>query len=96
MTDTISLLICDDQEVVRKGLNTIFRYAEGIEVVGGAHTPEEMMRFAQVARRRGLLASRASDFHGVEEIRVDLGGCNPLPQDLVPVWSRFCARAQVR
>ncbi|MCB1889567.1 MAG: PHP domain-containing protein [Rhodocyclaceae bacterium] len=69
---------------------------EGIEVVGGAHTPEEMMRFAQVARRRGLLASRASDFHGVEEIRVDLGGCNPLPQDLVPVWSRFCARAQVR
>ncbi len=69
---------------------------EGIEVVGGAHTPEEMQRFAQVARRRGLLASRASDFHGVDESRVDLGGCNPLPQDLVPVWSRFCEIAQAR
>lgn len=62
---------------------------EGIEVVGGAHTPEEMLRFAHVARKRGLLASRASDFHGVDESPVDLGRCNPLPQDLIPVWSRF-------
>ncbi|MCB1956060.1 MAG: PHP domain-containing protein [Rhodocyclaceae bacterium] len=69
---------------------------EGIEVVGGAHTPEEMQRFATVARQRHLLASRASDFHGVDESRVDLGGCNPLPQDLVPVWSRFCEVAQTR
>jgi len=62
---------------------------EGIEVVGGAHSDDEMLRFARVARRRGLLASRASDFHGVGESPVDLGGCNPLPNDLVPVWSRF-------
>ncbi len=62
---------------------------EGIEVVGGAHTEDEMLRFAGVARRRGLMASRASDFHGGGESPVDLGRCNPLPNDLVPVWSRF-------
>ena len=38
---TISLLICDDQDVVRKGLNTIFRYAEGINVVGLAVDGED-------------------------------------------------------
>ena len=62
---------------------------EAIEVVGGAHTEEETRRIAQVARRRGLMASRASDFHGLGEGPVDLGCCNPLPHDLVPVWSRF-------
>ena len=63
---------------------------EGIEVVGGAHTEQEMHRFAGIARQRGLLASRASDFHGIGEGPVDLGRCNPLPPDLIPVWSRFC------
>lgn len=62
---------------------------EAIEVVSGAHSEDEMRRFATVARRRGLLASRASDFHGEKESPVDLGRCNPLPPDLTPVWSRF-------
>ncbi|WP_068638121.1 3',5'-nucleoside bisphosphate phosphatase [Thauera butanivorans] len=62
---------------------------EAIEVVSGAHSEDEMRRFATVARRRGLLASRASDFHGENESPVDLGRCNPLPPDLTPVWSRF-------
>lgn len=62
---------------------------EAVEVVSGAHSEDEMRRFATLARRRGLLASRASDFHGVDESPVDLGCCNPLPPDLVPVWSRF-------
>ena len=30
----IKVLICDDQEIVRKGLNIILTHAEGIEVVG--------------------------------------------------------------
>ncbi|MGL1832899.1 3',5'-nucleoside bisphosphate phosphatase [Rhodocyclaceae bacterium SMB388] len=63
---------------------------EGIEVVSGAHTHDEMLKFASVARRRGLLASRASDFHGADESPVDLGRCSPLPPDLVPVWTRLC------
>lgn len=32
----ISVLICDDQEIVRKGLNIILTHAEGFEVVGTA------------------------------------------------------------
>lgn len=62
---------------------------EAVEVVSGAHSEAEMRRFATVARQRGLLASRASDFHGEQESPVDIGCCNPLPPDLVPVWSRF-------
>ncbi len=62
---------------------------EALEVVSGAHSEAEMLRFASVARQRGLLASRASDFHGEQESPVDLGGCRPLPPDLVPVWSRL-------
>ena len=62
---------------------------EAVEVVSGAHADDEMRRFASVARRRGLLASRASDFHGEGESPVDLGRCNPLPPDLTPVWTRL-------
>ncbi len=66
---------------------------EAVEVVAGAHTEDEMRRFASLARQRGLLASRASDFHGVQESMVDVGRCNPLPADLEPVWSRLPATA---
>ena len=62
---------------------------EAIEVVSGAHSDDEMRRFATVARQRGLLASRASDFHGEKESPIDLGRCKPLPPDLTPVWLRF-------
>lgn len=62
---------------------------EGVEVVSGAHSEDEMLRFASMARRRGLLASRASDFHGENESAVDIGRCNSLPADLTPVWSRL-------
>lgn len=62
---------------------------EAVEVVSGAHTDDEMRRFATVARSRRLLASRASDFHGEKESPVDLGRCNPLPPDLEPVWTRL-------
>jgi predicted metal-dependent phosphoesterase TrpH len=62
---------------------------EAIEVVAGAHSPEEAQRFATVARRRGLLASVGSDFHEESESPVDVGRCNPLPPDLEPVWSRL-------
>jgi predicted metal-dependent phosphoesterase TrpH len=62
---------------------------EGIEVVSGSQSPSKMGKFARYARRFGLLASRASDFHGDRESRVDLGGCEPLPGDLKPVWERL-------
>lgn len=60
---------------------------EGVEVVSGAHSDDDVARFATLARRRGLLASRASDFHGEHESPVDLGRCASLPPDLAPVWA---------
>lgn len=58
----------------------------GVEVITGSHTEYQYTEFAEVARRRGLLASRGSDFHGPGESRVDLGALPPLPEDLQPVW----------
>jgi predicted metal-dependent phosphoesterase TrpH len=62
---------------------------EGIEVVTGSHTPDQYREYADVARQYGFLASRGSDFHGPTESRALLGKLPPLPDDLVPVWSRW-------
>jgi predicted metal-dependent phosphoesterase TrpH len=58
----------------------------GVEVVTGAHSAADALRYAETAREFGLLASRGSDFHSPEESRIDLGGLPPLPQNLTPVW----------
>jgi predicted metal-dependent phosphoesterase TrpH len=57
-----------------------------VEVVTGSHTPDQYRRYAEVARRYGLLASRGSDFHGPGEGRVELGALPPLPPTVKPVW----------
>lgn len=62
---------------------------EGIEVVTSAHTRDEVRRFAAVARSRGLLASRGSDFHAPDESRCDLGELPPLPDSVEPIWARW-------
>jgi len=62
---------------------------EAIEVVSGSHNRDATLEFARVARRYGFLASRASDFHGPGESSVDIGGSDPLPEDLTPVWSKL-------
>jgi len=61
----------------------------GLEVLSGSHSDEEAGEFARYAREFGFLASRASDFHGPGESRVDLGKLPQLPADLAPVWQRF-------
>lgn len=60
---------------------------EAIEVVSGSHTPDQYREWADVARRRGLAASRGSDFHGPGESRHELGSLPSLAPDLHPVWS---------
>lgn len=61
----------------------------GIEVISGAHSGEMVAEYANVARKYGFLASRASDFHGPGESYADLGKLPQLPDDLTPVWSEF-------
>ena len=58
----------------------------GIEVISGAHTPDQNGDFAVLAREFGFRGSRGSDFHGPGESRVDLGTVMPLPACLEPVW----------
>ncbi len=67
----------------------------GVEVVTGAHSAAEAIRYADTAREFDLLASRGSDFHSPGESRIDLGGLPPLPDGLVPVWEALEARIQV-
>ena len=62
------------------------RGGAGIEVVTGAHTPEQYLEYARVAREFGFLASRGSDYHGKGESHADIGSLPPLPQGLKPVW----------
>ena len=62
---------------------------EGVEVVSGSHSDKDVMRYAHLARTRGLLASRGSDFHAEGESQTDLGRCAALPSGLTPVWSRW-------
>lgn len=62
---------------------------EGIEVISAAHTPEQWREYGALAQEYGLLASRASDFHGPGESKADLGSLPSLPTQLTPVWDRW-------
>lgn len=59
---------------------------QGIEVVSGAHTPEQYAEFARYADEFGLFASCGSDFHGSGESYRDLGGLPDFPLACRPVW----------
>jgi len=62
---------------------------EGIEVLSGSHSADEILEIARYAREFGFLASRGSDFHGPGESRIDLGKLPPLPDGLTPVWQKL-------
>lgn len=65
----------------------------GVEVVTPAHGAAEVARYAALAERLGLLASRGSDFHGPGESRSELGALPDLPRALAPVWREFKAHS---
>lgn len=57
-----------------------------IEVVSGSHSRDDAFRFAQLARKYGLLASAGSDYHGPHNCYLELGPLPPLPDGCTPVW----------
>lgn len=65
-----------------------------VEVVTGAHSAQEALRYADTAREFGLAASRGSDFHSPDESHTDLGTLPLLPENLTPVWSLLKSRIQ--
>ena len=65
---------------------------QGVEVLTGAHSSADALKYAAMCEEFGLLASRGSDFHGPEESRIDLGGLPDLPDHLTPVWSQLQSR----
>lgn len=59
---------------------------EAIEVITGSHSPDQYALFAEIAKSRGFLASRGSDFHAPGEGDADFGKLPPLTRGLTPVW----------
>ncbi len=66
----------------------------GVEVMTGSHSAAECLKYADMAREFGLLASRGSDFHAPAESRTDLGALPWLPGQLAPVWEALEHRVQ--
>lgn len=62
---------------------------QGIEVVTGRSTPDEIHRSCLYAERFGLAGSVGSDFHSPDNRWVELGRLAPLPDKIQPVWELF-------
>ncbi|MGZ8199753.1 MAG: PHP domain-containing protein [Methylosarcina sp.] len=59
---------------------------QGIEVVTGRITDEEIKRAGDYARRFELAGSTGSDFHNPANQWVELGRLGQLPDGITPVW----------
>ena len=67
---------------------------QGVEVVTGAHSQSDYVKYAEFCREFDLVASRGSDFHSPDESHTDLGKLPDLPGGLTPVWSLLESRIQ--
>lgn len=65
---------------------------QGVEVLTGAHSSADALKYAAMCEEFALFASRGSDFHSPEESRIDLGGLPDLPGNLSPVWEHLKTR----
>lgn len=59
---------------------------QGIEVVTGSHTADQIPRYADLAGEFGLLSSLGSDFHAPGEGGRELGRLMRLPEKCRPIW----------
>lgn len=66
----------------------------GVEVVTGAHSQADYVKYAEFCSEFGLLGSRGSDFHSPDESHTDLGKLPDLPGNVTPVWSLLESRIQ--
>ena len=86
---TISVLIADDQDIVRKGLNIILTHSEGIEVVAQAANGEEAVRLAHQHKPdvvcMDLNMPILNGIHATRRI------CNALPNTRVLVLTTYDA-----
>lgn len=62
---------------------------EAIEVVTGSHTPEHFEKYAKIAEKYTLKASRGSDFHGKGISFMEMGRLPALPSNCIPVWQNW-------
>lgn len=69
---------------------------QGIEVVSGSHTRDDVHHMAAVARSLALRASRGSDYHGPENPWVELGRLAELPSGCTPVWQDWSLDAHTQ
>jgi DNA-binding NarL/FixJ family response regulator len=70
MTETIRILLADDQRVVREGLATLLGLLDGVEVVGTARDGDEVFEQAQILRPDVVLMDlRMPRCDGVEATR---------------------------
>ena len=60
---------------------------EGIEVVSGSHSKDDIARFSLLADQFGFYASRGSDFHGPENAYADPRTLPALPEACRPIWT---------
>lgn len=62
---------------------------DGIEVVTGSHTADQVPVYADLAAEFGLLSSIGSDFHAPGEGGRELGRLQALPAKCRPLWSQW-------
>ena len=62
---------------------------QGLEVVTGNHTPEQVRHYAGLAKNFGLAGSRGSDYHGPGESYALPGKLPPLPEGVRAVWEMW-------
>lgn len=67
---------------------------QGVEVVTGAHSQADAVKYAEYCSEFGLMASRGSDFHSPDESHTDLGTLPDLPSSVTPVWTLLESRIQ--
>lgn len=71
----------------------VFKQAggEGIEVVTGRASVEEIRISQQFAEKHQLYASAGSDFHAADNLYLELGRLAAMPVSLKPVWELLAA-----